>query len=139
MADTFTCTENPEHVNSLYSGQEGAPDRGQSWFECDVHPGRVRVGYYEAPTCAVPGCVCGHPPEDHPTTAQRYTNQVGWHPPTFNADGTVATEPYYEYAVHSHSYSGDGGPCQEQVGMHKLVGFLCIDCGAPLEGMPTKG
>jgi hypothetical protein len=118
MADTFICTEHAEHVNSLYSGQEGAPDRGQSWFECAEHGIRVRAGYYDAPDC--PDHVCGHPKKDHPSTAQRYKNEV---------DG---------FPIWHHSYDGDKGPCQQPVGMHKLVGFLCIDCGAPLDGMPVK-
>lgn len=118
MGDTFVCTEHPEHVHPVYSGQEGAPDQGKSWFYCDDHPGRVLAGYYDAPVC--PGHVCGHPGKDHPTTAQRMTNKVEGFP------------------IWHHAYDGDGGPCQEPAGMHKAVGFLCVDCGAPLEGMPVK-
>lgn len=115
MADKFVCTDNPKHVNTRYSGQDGDP---LTWYECAEHPGRVKSAPYETLYCE--GHVCGGRAKDHPSTPQRLTNQV---------EG---------FKITSHSYEGDGGPCQEPVALGKLVGFLCVECGAPLEGMPVK-
>lgn len=69
---------------------------------------------------------------DHPFRSSEGTGPLAGEPRcTFD---TIEHLPVWH-----HTHIGDpDGPCQHPVALVKLIGFRCTECGAPIEGMPTK-
>lgn len=133
-----------------------------------AHPVPVLYGEYDSPQSSTEVCghpAADHPTHAE-RSYERDTGACGkigeLHvvvPPGVDAPGLVSdhafrpaegtgpvTEPprctfdtIEHFPVWHHTHIGDpDGPCQHPVGLVKLVGFRCVDCGAPIEGMPTK-
>lgn len=122
---------------------------GYQWYECLNCGYRGKV-YVESPENMVcpNGCVCGRPASDHPSEVERMSpgpivfpanafrdpNRID--PAAPEAERHPIIEAPASHPEHAHSAASD--PCAYPAGMRKLVGFLCVECGLPIEGLPTK-
>lgn len=119
---------------------------GYQWYECLRCGKRDRVEVETPESIVCSGCTCGRPASEHPMQAERFLGQahtVDAYRDPFRID-PAAPEPERHPLIEApashpeHAHVAQGDPCAHPVAMRKLVGFLCIDCGAPIEDLPAK-
>jgi hypothetical protein len=137
------------HEADVVTPWESSGATGFQWYECLECGARVRVDVETPETILCPyGCVCGRPADEHPTQVEQllgraHTANAFRDPDRIDRDLPVdhpERHPVIEApASHpEHAHAAQGDPCTQRLAMRKLIGFLCVECGLPIEGLPAK-
>lgn len=88
---------------------------GDQWFECLRCGKRVLLGSESSSDILCGDCLCGLPADEHSSQIDMLLGKT-----------------------HPVRHPAHGDPCVHPVAMRKRVGFLCLECGEPIEGLPVR-